>query len=416
MTTRFARCGGRNSLRVRRFRRFRCDTTTCPRRIFAERFPSVVADRARRTDEQRTWLEAVALALGGAPGARLAATLGAPASGSTLLRLLHAIPDTAITTPRILGVDDWSLKRGRTFGTILVDLERRRPIDLLPDRRADTLADWRRQHEGVEIVSRDRAGAYADGARRGAPDAIQVADRYHLSANVAEALERLLVRHHTTLRATAAAMAAEQATTAPPTPEPAPPAPPPPSWREEDAAARQARRQSRYDAVQRLRQAGQSTRAIATHLGMSRRTVRTYLRAETCPMPGPRRHRRSLVDAWVPYLRARWAEGQRDAIGLFREIKALGFPGGRSIVCTRLARWRSAVRRPGPYPDAAPVDLAALPPEPPPVREYSPAATRSPALLTFTRPRRRNWRRPCHCLASANSGSTQTARLRIARR
>jgi transposase len=120
---------------------------------------------------------------------------------------------------------------------------------------------------------------------------------------------------------------------------------------------------------------------------MSRMTVMKYLRADTCPMPGPRPNRRSLVDAWTPYLRQRWAEGRRAATGLVREIKALGFPGGRAIVCARLTRWHAEERRPGPYPDAAPVDLAALPPEPPPVRDRSPRRTR---WLLLTEPGKRS--------------------------
>lgn len=139
---------------------------------------------------------------------------------------------------------------------------------------------------------------------------------------------------------------------------------------------RRARRQARYDAVQTLRGEGRSIREIGSRLRMSRTTVMKYLRADTCPIPGPRPTRRSLVDPWVPYLRVRWAEGRQDATGLFREIKALGFSGGRAIVCARLTRWRTEERRPGPYPDAMPVAVTAPPPEPPPVRDRSPRRTR----------------------------------------
>ncbi len=119
-----------------------------------------------------------------------------------------------------------------------------------------------------------------------------------------------------------------------------------------------------------------------------------YLRAETCPLPGPRPNRRSLVDPWVPYLRQRWAEGRRDATGVFREIKALGFPGGRPIVCARLTRWRTEERRPGPYPAALPVAVTDLPPEPPPVRDRSPRRTR---WLLLTDPAKRTPEQAAFC-------------------
>src|SRR5262249_36359260 len=140
----------------------------------------------------RAALQDIGLSLGGRPGARLGGRLGMMASRATLLRLVRATPLATPEPPQVLGVDDWAWRRGQRYGSILVDLERRRPVDLLPDRSANGLITWLREHPGIDVISRDRAGAYADGARRGAPDAVQVADRFHLLANAGELLERVL--------------------------------------------------------------------------------------------------------------------------------------------------------------------------------------------------------------------------------
>jgi transposase len=212
---------GRLAVLMVRVRRFRCGNPGCPRQTFAEPLGSVAARSARQTARLASVQCQLGLALGGEAGARRAGRLAMAVSADTLLRLVHRAKAPMPPTPRVLAVDDWAWRRGQNYGTILVDLERNRVVDLLPDRETSTFSAWLRRHGGIEIVARDRAGAYADAVRQGAPDAMQVADRWHLLRNLGEALQGGVDRHRGAVRQAARAVSEETAVPVAPAAPPA---------------------------------------------------------------------------------------------------------------------------------------------------------------------------------------------------
>jgi transposase len=317
-------------------RRFFCAWAACPQRIFAERFPGLVAPRGRRSARLQTLVTAIGIALGGEAGARLVAELGLALSPDTLLRSVRALPELTLPAPRVVGIDDWAFRKGHHYGTILVDLERRAVIDLLPDRNADTVAAWLAEHPDVQVVSRDRGRVYADGARRGAPNAVQVADRFHLVKNLGEALERLLLHERAALQAAATG---EQGT------EPAPLKTYGGAERtsaqeqaEHASQAKHAPKLAQYAEIQRLHAAGATVKHIAETVGVSRPTVYRYLRLPD-PPDRKRPHRsRHLLTPYEPYLRQRWAEGCRSKALLLGELRSKGYTHSASTVYRFLKR------------------------------------------------------------------------------
>jgi transposase len=336
------------SIRLK-IRRLFCDNAQCKHRIFAERVPSVVAPWARKTTRLTGRLTAMGVALGGAAGARLGRRLGLATSRNTLLRLIRRAPMPSIATPSALGVDDWALRKGQSYGTVLVDLEQHRPVALLPDRAAETLADWLRAHPGVTVISRDRAGAYAKGARQGAPAAIQVADRFHLLQNLAEALEVVFSTHHKHLDAVG--QPSHMSTVAEPDGAPEAPSAPPTEARAL-AAERQEHRVAVHRQVCSLSRQGWSKLAMARHLGIGRATVFRYLNHEELPERKSRRDRgRSQLDQWRQIVLDHWKSGRRNGRWLFGVLRQQhGYRGSYATLARYLQRLRATQGELGAHP------------------------------------------------------------------
>lgn len=333
-----------------RVRRLFCENAECAKKTFAEQVPELAGRHARRTTVLQRVLCAVGLALGGRAGERLTSHLAASVSRMTLLRMLRGLPDPHRPTPRVLGVDDFALRRGHDYGTLLVDVESHCPVDVLTDRTAATLAQWLRAHPDVEIVCRDRASAYAEGTRAGAPAAIQVADRWHIWNNLASAVERAVARHQDSLTVavtvpTDDSTENDDAGDGKPQPsEPPQPAPNPAADRTDRWAVRA---RERHLAVHTLLAEGVAINEICRRLALSRGTVRRFARADTVEELLTRNgtgHRPSILEPFKPYLHRRWNEGCTNAADLFAEITARGYRGGQTVVRHYLRQFRAASR------------------------------------------------------------------------
>lgn len=309
-------------------RRFLCDNSSCPRKTFAERFPELVVPYGRRTLLLRRTLKTVALALGGRPAARLARHLSVDVSRSTLLRMLRALPVPESGSLAVVGVDDFAFRRGHTYGTVLVDVHTHRPVDLLDDRLAETFADWLRAHPGAQVICRDRAGSYAEGGRLGAPDAIQVADRWHLLHNLSDAADRVapsVCAGRSSLGRRAASLGSATVTTAgvrapggghPRTP-----------WR----GPRPAR-------------AGNESRMIGKQPRLQRNTVRRYARppATAAELLTQNPRRGSQLDPFADYLATRWEQDCANAVELTAEIRQRGYRSSERSVRELVSAWRTS--------------------------------------------------------------------------
>ena len=326
--------------------RWRCRNAGCERRIFTERPFKVCAPHARQTKRSDEIIAVVGRALGGRPGQRLMSRLGMPLSADTLIRRVKgaarwsALPQVI----RVLGVDDWAWCKGQNFGTILVDLERSQVVDLLPTRSADSFGEWLAQHPEVTTVSRDRQGLYAEGARRGAPEAVQIADRFHLVLNLTQAVERELAVNRRHLRIASPS---------------APALPPSPTTEEVKSQTKQIpvrsrmvmqqmevsrqRRQQKLElfrTIKQMRAAGMKISLIARQLGLCRRRIDKWIQLDELPERSRMHPRPGMPESFRDYLRQRWEAGCRHGRALFAEIRKLGYIGCYSGLAKFLSPWR----------------------------------------------------------------------------
>jgi transposase/transposase IS204/IS1001/IS1096/IS1165 family protein len=325
-------CAGRRVILALTVRKFVCRTPTCPRQIFTERLPDLVQAYARITNRLRDALIALGLATSAQVCTRLAPKLGLQVSAPTLLRVLRTVSCASPASVRILGIDDWSWKKGQIYGTLLVDLERSKPIELLADRKEETVKAWLLTHPEIEVMSRDRGGEYAAAAKKGAPQAQQIADKFHLLLNLREKLKELMARKQKLLphvevitsKASADKMRGGPSACAPssssspmgglksfrhmsPSPRATPSGSVPIPPAETPSQISRSNRSARYEAVRTLHEQLVSQREIARRLSLSRNTVRKFLQAETFPERSQPPYRGSILDPYKPYLLERVA-------------------------------------------------------------------------------------------------------------
>jgi transposase len=369
-------------------RRFFCLNKECMRQIFTERLPHVVAPYARRTTRLTDLFTLIGFALGGEAGKRLVDGMGLETSPDALLRLVRAQQESQVPTPRVLGVDDFCFCRRRSYGAILIDLERRVPIDLLPDREAETFKKWLLAHRGVQIISRDRGGAFADGARQGAPQAQQIADRWHLLANLSETMKGFFLNKQAQLKALVQKppedLCEEEAKQLAP-------------WQtsmrkhlEAKSLQLHQERVTRYKQIHELHAKKVNPTTIARQVGVSRQCVYEYLRMQ---QPPERTHivpsRQPMLEPYKDYLVRRWNEGCRNAQQAYREVKEQGYPGGDSNIVRFFGHLRKHFNQSGTFKEVDPATQT--PVQAPPKRP--PSASQVAHWITFKEEQRLDWQK-----------------------
>lgn len=319
-------------------RRFFCRTATCPRRTFVEQVAGLTRPHAQRTIGLNAALQALGLALGGNAGARLGTRLRFLGSATTILRRIRQVVLATGAAPRVVGIDDWALRKGQRYGTVIVDLERRHILDVLPEYTPEQIAQWLREHPSIEVIARDRATIYTEAIAQGAPQAIQVADRWHLTQNMSTVLQEILARHTTVLRQVAHDLTAQHRQQVPAAAPISPPAVE--AVLPGHIVGPAALRQEQFAEVKRLHAQGWSIRHIARTLQINRRTAMRYLAAEHLPrrvLP----QTTSSVSPYLEFVRERWAAGVQEGPQLLAELQARGYRGSLASLYRALRPWRT---------------------------------------------------------------------------
>ncbi len=337
-----APCAGRRVQLMLTVRKFYGRNASCQRKVFTERLPSFVEPWARTSIRHCQQITSIGLATCGKGGARLAARLGMQTCRQTIWRRMMKLPDAASGSVLYLGSDDFSFRRGYRFGTILVNLESHRVVDLLPDRQAETSAQWMWHHPDLTVVSGDRGSEYASAAAQGAPQAIQCADRFHIVKNLTEATQLLLARCQAEISATSQTQEPDQDEPTKPIISMTQWRPPEPAHVEKARLARRSGRYERYQQVLQLREQGLKSKQIAQRLDMGERRVRDWLKQGTFPETKKRRKRQSSFDAFAPDVLSRWRSGERNGLSLWRDIKQQGYSGSERTVYRYLETLKQA--------------------------------------------------------------------------
>jgi transposase len=349
-----APAGGRDVVIRLAARRFYCLNPACPQVTFTEQVQGLATRFARRTPLLTAALTAVAAALCGRAGVRLAGALGTAAPGrQTMIRLVMAVAEEeAAAAPQVLGVDDFALRKGHVYGTVLIDMETGDVVDLLPDREAATLRQWLQDHPGAQVICRDRGGAYADGARQGAPGAVQVADRWHLWHNLGEKAREAAAAHIASCLAPRPGSLPARGQPEPPQPAPVPAAPDPdPAAPEGGKLTRAARTRRRHAEIAQLTAAGHTLTAAAHILGLTRPTVARYAAAGLAGDLDPAAAEPAL-DPFKPHLIRAWNQGTRDPAALHAGAAAQGYAGPASLIAVFISGFRDLLVVPAAAPAA----------------------------------------------------------------
>lgn len=312
-------------------RKYFCDNTDCPRIIFTERFIQGILPYGRRLTRAIALISKMALELGGNKGANISRFAGVPASPSTIIRILKKLDtEEHFTTSGIIGIDDYAFKKGRSYGTIIVDLQTRQVIDLLPDREAGTLAKWMNEHTEVQVVSRDRYGPYALGAANGAPQALQVADRFHLIKNLGEATNRMFQTKGKILKEVYDQY--HNITTLSPETEQTKKTPTVLNTNEQGDLLNPAKVYN-FNQVKALQLSGMSCRAIARSLKICRKTITKYMNIDSLYLR--KGYSSTNFDSFTSMLLDQNNRG-KPYKALYQIIRDVGFTGAYSNFCKRM--------------------------------------------------------------------------------